>query len=61
MLATAELPAGAANVLTGPVGELATAAFGRVDGLDLTGAPDDLAADLTAAATARAPGFWRHR
>ena len=52
VLATAELPAGAANVLTGPVGELATQLTG-VDGLDLTGAPDDLAADVAAAAAER--------
>ncbi|MBL8928311.1 MAG: aldehyde dehydrogenase family protein [Pseudonocardia sp.] len=43
VLATAELPAGAANVLTGPVGDLATRLTG-VDGLDLTGAPDVVAA-----------------
>jgi acyl-CoA reductase-like NAD-dependent aldehyde dehydrogenase len=52
VLATAELPAGAANLLTGPVGELAPR-LSRVDGVDLTGVPDDLAPGLTAAATER--------
>ena len=52
VLATAELPAGAANVLTGPVGELATRLTG-VDGLDLTGAPDDVAPDVVTAAAER--------
>ena len=52
MLATAELPAGAANLLTGPVGELAPRLSG-VDGVDLTGVPDDLAPGLTAAAAER--------
>ena len=52
VLATAELPAGAANVLTGRVGELATRLTG-VDGLDLTGAPDDVAPDVVTAAAER--------
>jgi acyl-CoA reductase-like NAD-dependent aldehyde dehydrogenase len=52
VLATAELPAGAANVLTGPVGELAPRLTG-VDGLDLTGAPDDVAPDVIIAAAGR--------
>jgi acyl-CoA reductase-like NAD-dependent aldehyde dehydrogenase len=52
VLASAELPAGAANVLTGPVGELATRLTG-VDGLDLTGAPDDVAPDVITAAAER--------
>jgi acyl-CoA reductase-like NAD-dependent aldehyde dehydrogenase len=52
VLATAELPAGAANVLTGPVTELATRLTG-VDGLDLTGAPGDVAPDVITSATER--------
>jgi acyl-CoA reductase-like NAD-dependent aldehyde dehydrogenase len=52
VIATTELPAGAANVLTGPVGELATRLTG-VDGLDLTGAPDDVAPDVVTAAAER--------
>ena len=52
VLRTAELAAGAANVLTGPVGELATRLTG-VDGLDLTGAPDDVAPDVITAAAER--------
>ena len=52
VIATTELPAGAANVLTGPVGELATRLTG-VDGLDLTGAPDDVAPDVVIAAAER--------
>jgi len=52
VLATAELPAGVANVVTGPIGTLATALSGA-DGLDLTGVPDALVPELAAAAAER--------
>jgi len=52
VLATSDLPGGAANVLTGRTAELAPwlAAHGEVQALDLVGAPADLAADLERAA-----------
>jgi len=47
VLATAALPAGTANLVTGDVGELAQQLVrAGVDGLDLAGAPADHAADL---------------
>jgi acyl-CoA reductase-like NAD-dependent aldehyde dehydrogenase len=52
VLATAELPAGVANVVTGPIGSLATALSGA-DGVDLTGVPDELVPELAAAAAER--------
>jgi acyl-CoA reductase-like NAD-dependent aldehyde dehydrogenase len=52
VLATAELPAGVANVVTGSIGGLATA-FSGADGLDLTGVPDELVPELSAAAAER--------
>ncbi|MGQ0575587.1 MAG: aldehyde dehydrogenase family protein [Pseudonocardia sp.] len=52
VLATADVPAGAANLLTGRVAELAPwlAAHAEVAGLDLTGAPVELVAGLERAA-----------
>jgi acyl-CoA reductase-like NAD-dependent aldehyde dehydrogenase len=52
VLATSDLPAGVANVLTGRTAELAPwlAAHGEVQALDLVGAPAELAADLERAA-----------
>ena len=52
VLATSDVPGGVANVLTGQVGELAPwlAAHADVDGLDLAGAPADLAVELERAA-----------
>jgi acyl-CoA reductase-like NAD-dependent aldehyde dehydrogenase len=52
VLATSDVPAGVANVLTGHTSELAPwlAAHGEVQALDLTGAPAELAADLERAA-----------
>jgi acyl-CoA reductase-like NAD-dependent aldehyde dehydrogenase len=54
VLATSDLPGGAANLLTGRVAELAPwlAAHGEVQGLDLAGAPTELAVDLERAAAA---------
>jgi acyl-CoA reductase-like NAD-dependent aldehyde dehydrogenase len=48
VLATSDVPGGVANVLTGRTAELAPwlAAHGEVQGLDLVGAPAELAADL---------------
>lgn len=63
VLATSDVPAGVANLLTGRVGELGPwlAAHADVDGLDLAGAPEELAVALeqTAADTVKrvlAPG-----
>lgn len=57
VLATSDLPGGVVNLLTGEVAELAPhlAAHGDVNALDLTGAGDDLRADLerTAADTVK--------
>jgi acyl-CoA reductase-like NAD-dependent aldehyde dehydrogenase len=52
VLATSDVPGGVANVLTGRVAELAPwlAGHAEVAALDLTGAPEDLAADLERAA-----------
>jgi acyl-CoA reductase-like NAD-dependent aldehyde dehydrogenase len=52
VLATSDLPAGVANLLTGRVAELAPwlAAHAEVQALDLAGAPEDLAVDLERAA-----------
>ena len=52
VLATSDVPPGVANILTGKVTELAPwlAAHAEVHGLDLTGAPRELAAELEAAA-----------
>jgi acyl-CoA reductase-like NAD-dependent aldehyde dehydrogenase len=52
VLATSDVPGGVVNLLTGRVAELAPwlAAHADVDGLDLAGAPDDLAVDLERAA-----------
>jgi hypothetical protein len=52
VLATSDVPAGAVNVLTGSVAELAPvlAAHGDVDALDLTGAPAELRVELERAA-----------
>jgi acyl-CoA reductase-like NAD-dependent aldehyde dehydrogenase len=48
VLATSDVPAGVANILTGRVAELAPwlAAHAECQGLDLTGAPEELAAEL---------------
>jgi acyl-CoA reductase-like NAD-dependent aldehyde dehydrogenase len=48
VLATSDLPGGVANLLTGRVAELAPwlAAHGEVQGLDLAGAPEELAVEL---------------
>jgi acyl-CoA reductase-like NAD-dependent aldehyde dehydrogenase len=54
VLITSELPAGAANVLTGSVGELASR-LTWVDGLDLTGAPDVVTAAAERGARVLAP------
>jgi acyl-CoA reductase-like NAD-dependent aldehyde dehydrogenase len=53
VLATSDLPGGVVNVLTGKVSELAPwlASHLDVNGIDLTGAPADLAVDLQRAAT----------
>jgi acyl-CoA reductase-like NAD-dependent aldehyde dehydrogenase len=57
VLATSDVPGGVANVLTGRTAELAPwlAAHAEVQGLDLAGAPEDLAAELerTAAGTVK--------
>src|SRR5690349_6013816 len=54
VLATAELPPGAANLLTGDLAALAPdLARADVDGLDLAGAPSDSATDQARAAAAR--------
>jgi acyl-CoA reductase-like NAD-dependent aldehyde dehydrogenase len=52
VLATSDLPAGVANLLTGRVAELAPwlAAHAEVQALDLAGAPQEIAADLERAA-----------
>ena len=52
VLATSDVPAGAVNVLTGRTAELAPwlAAHAEVQGLDLAGAPEELAVDLERAA-----------
>ncbi|HVH24540.1 MAG TPA: aldehyde dehydrogenase family protein, partial [Pseudonocardia sp.] len=52
VLATSDVPPGVANILTGRVAELAPwlAAHAEVHGLDLTGAPAELAAELEATA-----------
>lgn len=52
VLATSDVPPGVANLLTGRVTELAPwlAAHAEAAGLDLTGAPDELRADLERAA-----------
>jgi hypothetical protein len=52
VLATSDLPGGAANLLTGRVAELAPwlASHGEVQGLDLAGAPAELAVELERAA-----------
>jgi acyl-CoA reductase-like NAD-dependent aldehyde dehydrogenase len=52
VLATSDLPAGVANLLTGRTAELAPwlAAHGEVQALDLAGAPAELATDLERAA-----------
>jgi acyl-CoA reductase-like NAD-dependent aldehyde dehydrogenase len=52
VLATSDVPAGVVNLLTGQVTELGPwlAAHADVDGLDLTGAPEELAVDLERAA-----------
>jgi acyl-CoA reductase-like NAD-dependent aldehyde dehydrogenase len=52
ILATSDLPAGVVNVLTGFKAELGPwlAGHGDVDTVDVTGAPDDLAADMERAA-----------
>jgi aldehyde dehydrogenase (NAD+) len=48
VLATSDVPGGVVNVLTGRVEELGPwlAAHADVDGLDLAGAPEELAVDL---------------
>lgn len=53
VLATSDVPPGVANLLTGRVTELAPwlASHAEVAGLDLAGAPADLAADLERAAS----------
>lgn len=57
VLATSDVPGGVANLLTGRVAELAPwlAAHAEVQALDLTGAPEELAAELerTAADTVK--------
>ncbi|HXV93085.1 MAG TPA: aldehyde dehydrogenase family protein [Pseudonocardia sp.] len=52
VLATSDVPGGAANLLTGRVAELAPwlASHAEVAGLDLAGAPQEIAADLERAA-----------
>jgi acyl-CoA reductase-like NAD-dependent aldehyde dehydrogenase len=52
VLASSDVPAGVVNILSGRTAELSAplAAHQDVNGLDLTGAPADLAADLEAAA-----------
>jgi acyl-CoA reductase-like NAD-dependent aldehyde dehydrogenase len=52
VLATSDVPGGVVNLLTGQVTELGPwlAAHADVDGLDLAGAPDELAVDLERAA-----------
>ncbi|MCW2722267.1 MAG: hypothetical protein QOG20_104 [Pseudonocardiales bacterium] len=57
VLATSDVPGGVANILTGRTAELAPwlAAHAEVQGLDLAGAPEELAAELerTAAGTVK--------
>jgi len=52
VLATSDVPGGVVNLLTGRAAELGPwlAAHADVDGLDLAGAPDDIAVDLERAA-----------
>jgi acyl-CoA reductase-like NAD-dependent aldehyde dehydrogenase len=52
VLATSDVPGGVVNLLTGRVAELGPwlAAHADVDGLDLAGAPEDIAVDLERAA-----------
>ena len=52
VLATSDVPGGVVNLLTGRPAELGPwlAAHAEVDGLDLAGAPDDIAVDLERAA-----------
>ncbi|MBA3907010.1 MAG: aldehyde dehydrogenase family protein, partial [Pseudonocardiales bacterium] len=52
VLATSDVPAGVVNLLTGQVTELGPwlAAHAEVDGLDLAGAPEELAVELERAA-----------
>jgi acyl-CoA reductase-like NAD-dependent aldehyde dehydrogenase len=52
VLATSDVPGGVVNLLTGRVAELGPwlAAHADVDGLDLAGAPEDVAVDLERAA-----------
>ena len=52
VLATSDLPGGVVNLLTGYRSELGPwlAAHAEVDGLDLTGAPEELAVELERAA-----------
>ncbi len=52
VLATSDVPAGVANILTGRPAELGPwlAAHAEVDGLDLAGAPEDVAVELERAA-----------
>jgi acyl-CoA reductase-like NAD-dependent aldehyde dehydrogenase len=70
VLATSDLPAGVVNILTGAKAELGPwlGGHGEVDTVDVTGAPDDLAAEMERAAAAdvkrvirplgRTPQWW---
>jgi acyl-CoA reductase-like NAD-dependent aldehyde dehydrogenase len=53
VLATSDVPGGVVNILTGSTSELASvlAAHMDVNAIDLTGAPEDLAAELEASAS----------
>jgi aldehyde dehydrogenase (NAD+) len=61
VLATADLPAGVVNILTGSTAELAPhlAAHADVNGLDLTGADDPLRTDLERAAAGTVKRIYR--
>jgi acyl-CoA reductase-like NAD-dependent aldehyde dehydrogenase len=63
VLATSDLPAGVINILTGAKAELGPwlAGHGDVDSVDVTGAPDDLAAEMERAAADDVKRVIRHR
>jgi acyl-CoA reductase-like NAD-dependent aldehyde dehydrogenase len=61
VLATSDLPGGVVNMLSGKVAEITPwlASHGDVNGIDLTGAPADLAIDLERAAAENLKRVWR--
>lgn len=63
ILATSDLPGGVVNVLTGSKAEVGPwlAGHGDVDTIDVTGAPDDLAAEMERCAADDVKRVVRHR